>query len=50
MTIEGCGHCKNAKPHFRDAAEHFKEDLKVAFVAVDCTQEREVCEQYGVKG
>ena len=45
-----CGHCKNAKPHYTQAAEHFKEDLKVAFIAVDCTQEKAVCEQYNVKG
>jgi protein disulfide-isomerase-like protein len=47
---KGCGHCKNAKPHFVTSAEHFKEDPKVAFVGVDCTKHNSVCEQYGVKG
>jgi len=50
IKFEGCGHCKNAKPHYTKAAEQFKDDLKVSFVAVDCTKEKLACEQYGVKG
>lgn len=45
-----CGHCKNAKPHFTRAANEFKDDPKVSFVAVDCTKEKLSCEQYGVRG
>jgi len=45
-----CGHCKNAKPHLTQAADHFKEDIKTGFVAVDCTKSQAVCEQYNVKG
>lgn len=45
-----CGHCKNAKPHYTKAAEQFKDDIKVSYVAVDCTKEKLACEQYGVKG
>ena len=33
-----------------EAAEQFKEEIKVAFVAVDCTKNNAVCEQYDVKG
>jgi protein disulfide-isomerase-like protein len=32
------------------AAEYFKDDLKIAFVAVDCTKHNQICEQYEVKG
>ena len=46
----GCGHCKNAKPHLAQAADHFKEDIKTGFVAVDCTKNQAVCDQYNVKG
>jgi len=45
-----CGHCKTAKPIYAQAAEHFKEDIKTAFVAIDCTKEKIVCEKYDVKG
>ena len=48
--LKGCGHCKKAKPEYKDAAEQFKEDTRVAFVAVDCTQNKPVCDQYEVKG
>ena len=27
--LSGCGHCKQAKPHFTNAAEQFKDDNKV---------------------
>lgn len=32
------------------AAEHFQDDLKIAFIAVDCTKHKQICEQYNVKG
>ncbi|XP_070546710.1 protein disulfide-isomerase A5-like isoform X1 [Ptychodera flava] len=45
-----CGHCKKAKPEFTAAADQFKDDNKVAFAAVDCTAESNVCSQYDVSG
>lgn len=45
-----CGHCKRAKPEFGNAAEHFKEDPKVALAAVDCTRHSSVCSGYEVRG
>ncbi|XP_030756821.1 protein disulfide-isomerase A5 [Sitophilus oryzae] len=45
-----CGHCKRAKPEFSGAAEHFKDDPKVEFAAVDCTTQSAVCSAFDVKG
>lgn len=46
-----CGHCKKAKPEFMKAAEHYKDDSRVAFAAIDCTTQQQVCSQFGdVKG
>jgi len=45
-----CGHCKSAKPHYEHAAAELKENVKVAFAAVDCTIHRSVCSAYEVNG
>ncbi|GCB79011.1 hypothetical protein scyTo_0020739, partial [Scyliorhinus torazame] len=47
-----CPHCKNTVPHFTTAADHFKEERKIAYAAVDCTkgQNHELCKQEGVEG
>ncbi|XP_072436022.1 protein disulfide-isomerase A5 [Chiloscyllium punctatum] len=47
-----CPHCKNTIPHFTTAADHFKEERKIAYAAVDCTkgQNHELCKQEGVEG
>ncbi|KRT80104.1 Thioredoxin [Oryctes borbonicus] len=45
-----CGHCKKAKPEFTKAAEHFKDDPKVEFAAVDCTVHQMLCNANDVKG
>lgn len=45
-----CGHCKAAKPEFMSAANHFSDDKKVAFAALDCTQYPPVCSQHDVTG
>ncbi|CAH2034635.1 unnamed protein product, partial [Iphiclides podalirius] len=45
-----CGHCKNAKPEFTMAAEHFSDELSVLFGAVDCTSEAQLCQNYEVAG
>ncbi|XP_066993332.1 protein disulfide-isomerase A5 [Anabrus simplex] len=45
-----CGHCKKAKPEFNRAAEFFRDDPKVEFAAVDCTQFSALCNMFEVKG
>ncbi|XP_034839340.1 protein disulfide-isomerase A5 isoform X1 [Maniola hyperantus] len=45
-----CGHCKSTKPEFTEAAEQFADELMVAFAAVDCTTQQELCSNYNVKG
>ncbi|XP_038058107.1 protein disulfide-isomerase A5-like [Patiria miniata] len=47
-----CGHCKKAKPEFTAAADQLKDELKVAYIAVDCTDDKskEMCSTYGVTG
>ncbi|XP_053624700.1 protein disulfide-isomerase A5 isoform X2 [Plodia interpunctella] len=45
-----CGHCKSTKPEFVKAAEHFADELMVAFGAVDCTAHQDLCANYDVKG
>ena len=45
-----CGHCKKAKPEFTGAAEHYKDNSKVAFAAVDCTKHNGVCSAHEVSG
>ncbi|XP_046390682.1 protein disulfide-isomerase A5 [Ischnura elegans] len=45
-----CGHCKKAKPEFKAAAEHFKDDSKVEFAAVDCTVYTALCNTVNVSG
>jgi Thioredoxin. len=50
LVATGCGHCKKAKPEFTAAAEHFKDDPKVEFAAVDCTKFSAICVAVDVKG
>ncbi|XP_045458329.1 protein disulfide-isomerase A5 [Melitaea cinxia] len=45
-----CGHCKSTKPEFVKAADKFADELMVAFAAVDCTQQKDLCANYDVKG
>uniref|UniRef100_A0A2A4JWB4 Thioredoxin domain-containing protein n=1 Tax=Heliothis virescens TaxID=7102 RepID=A0A2A4JWB4_HELVI len=45
-----CGHCKSTKPEFVRAAENFADELMVAFGAVDCTTDQELCANYDVRG
>ncbi|XP_029104402.1 protein disulfide-isomerase A5-like [Scleropages formosus] len=46
-----CPHSKEAIPHFTAAAEVLKEDRKVSFAAVDCTEghNSDMCGQEGVE-
>ena len=45
-----CGHCKNAKPELTAAADHYKDNAKVEYAAVDCTVHSSVCSAYEVSG
>lgn len=44
-----CGHCKTLGPEFSQAADILIEkDIKLA--QIDCTEERDVCTEYGIRG
>lgn len=44
-----CGHCKALAPEYEDAATQLKEkDIYLA--KVDCTEEADLCKEYGVEG
>lgn len=45
-----CGHCKKAKPEYQNAAAEFADDKKIAFAAMDCTTNRNTCQDLDVKG
>ncbi|KAM7224241.1 protein disulfide-isomerase [Rhypophila decipiens] len=44
-----CGHCKALAPEYEEAATSLKEK-NIKLVKVDCTEETELCQQYGVEG
>lgn len=48
--IPGCGHCKNTKPEFLKAANHFRDDSRIELAAVDCTKHQAICKSYEVGG
>lgn len=48
--MSGCGHCKSTKPEFVKAAERFADELIVAFGAVDCTTEKDLCAAHDITG
>lgn len=39
-----------AKPEFMAAAERLKDELRMVFAAVDCTQHQALCGSHDVKG
>ncbi|KAG5683888.1 hypothetical protein PVAND_013148 [Polypedilum vanderplanki] len=43
-----CSHCVETKPEFAKAAAVFKDDPKVAFVAIDCMKYMDICKSYDV--
>lgn len=44
-----CGHCKALAPEYEEAATTLKEkNIKLA--KVDCTEEADLCKEYGVEG
>ncbi|KAF2869154.1 protein disulfide-isomerase [Massariosphaeria phaeospora] len=44
-----CGHCKALAPEYETAATTLKEK-DIALVKVDCTEEQELCQEFGVEG
>ncbi|EEH38065.1 disulfide isomerase Pdi1 [Paracoccidioides lutzii Pb01] len=44
-----CGHCKALAPEYETAATQLKEK-NIPLVKVDCTEETELCQEYGVEG
>lgn len=45
-----CGHCKRAKPFFVKAANKLAHDSRIMLAAVDCTEEKSLCQENDVKG
>lgn len=45
-----CGHCKNLKPHYQNAAQVFEDEPQITLAAVDCTEHNEVCKFAEVSG
>ena len=49
LTFCHSGHCKALAPEYEEAATSLKEkDIKL--VKVDCTEEADLCQTYGVEG
>ncbi|KAK4693507.1 protein disulfide-isomerase A1, partial [Lecanoromycetidae sp. Uapishka_2] len=44
-----CGHCKALAPEYEEAATTLKEK-DISLVKVDCTEEADLCKDYGVEG
>lgn len=44
-----CGHCKALAPEYETAATTLKEK-DIALIKVDCTEEQDLCQEYGVEG
>ncbi|EFQ98915.1 disulfide-isomerase [Nannizzia gypsea CBS 118893] len=44
-----CGHCKALAPEYEVAATELK-SKDIALVKVDCTEEADLCQEYGVEG
>ncbi|KAI1866135.1 uncharacterized protein JN550_007824 [Neoarthrinium moseri] len=44
-----CGHCKALAPEYEEAATSLKEK-NIQLVKVDCTEEADLCQSYGVEG
>ncbi|KKY18926.1 putative protein disulfide-isomerase [Phaeomoniella chlamydospora] len=44
-----CGHCKALAPEYDEAATTLKEK-NIPLVKVDCTEEADLCKEYGVEG
>ncbi|KAF1920459.1 thioredoxin-like domain-containing protein [Ampelomyces quisqualis] len=44
-----CGHCKALAPEYETAATTLKEK-DIALAKIDCTEEQDLCQEYGVEG
>ncbi|KAL0939111.1 protein disulfide isomerase [Colletotrichum truncatum] len=44
-----CGHCKALAPEYEEAATSLKEK-NIKLIKVDCTEEADLCQEYGVEG
>lgn len=44
-----CGHCKALAPEYETAATELK-DRDIALAKVDCTEEADLCQEYGIQG
>ena len=44
-----CGHCKALAPEYEEAATSLKEK-NIPLAKVDCTEEGDLCKDYGVEG
>lgn len=44
-----CGHCKALAPEYETAATTLKEK-NIPLIKVDCTEEQDLCQEYGVEG
>ena len=44
-----CGHCKALAPEYEEAATTLKEK-NIQLAKVDCTEEADLCQNYGVEG
>ena len=44
-----CGHCKALAPEYEEAATTLK-DKNIQLAKVDCTEEADLCQEYGVEG
>eukprot|EP00834_Sanchytrium_tribonematis_P000995 NODE_21_length_42443_cov_0.822808.p6 type:complete len:518 gc:universal NODE_21_length_42443_cov_0.822808:40631-39078(-) len=45
-----CGFCKKLKPEYEAAAKELWEKEKSPLVKVDCTEDKDLCEEFGVQG
>lgn len=45
-----CGHCQKLAPIWEELAQSLESDNSVGIAKVDCTQHRNVCNQFDVKG
>mmetsp|Transcript_7214 Transcript_7214/g.10753 ORF Transcript_7214/g.10753 Transcript_7214/m.10753 type:complete len:125 (-) Transcript_7214:80-454(-) len=45
-----CGHCKRLAPTWTDLAKQYEGHEKVRIAKVDCTQQKDICTQQGVRG
>jgi protein disulfide-isomerase A1 len=46
----GCGHCKALAPEYKIAAEKLHKEYDITLAKVDCTEEKELCQEQGIKG